>query len=498
MIQSDRKHPEASKWQTLADEDLEAAEARYAALLASDPQSAEAKLGLGRVLQQQGFQRPAMGLFQSVLDDDAKHVGALVGLGLSLKAMGWNDAAADTLVEAVRAQPDDGKVWGHLASAYSASGREDEAVAAYQEALLLAPDDLELHAWFNRYLGVLGHDDFLKSYRDRLVIQPDDQACASELARLLIAGGCPDEALAVLTEHVDAESASPATGVLRVEALRELGQFDSSLEAARTGLRHFPQHRDVKLAFAIALMASGADYGEAEALLGSMAKAAPDDQEVIAHYLTALRYTGSDRYRGWVDYARIVHPSTLIASEGCADLDTLVTRLRALHTTTQHPVEQSVVNGTQTLDALFQRQDDDIIAFVEVLGASIAEQLGRLAATIASRRLSHESSAFRFTDSWSVRLANGGFHKNHYHPSGWVSGVCYLTVPEEVVRQGRGWLKFGEPGFRAREPLEADFWIKPKPGMMVLFPSYLWHGTAPLCEPSERITVGFDLVPATH
>ncbi|WP_414708827.1 putative 2OG-Fe(II) oxygenase, partial [Roseateles sp.] len=36
----------------------------------------------------------------------------------------------------------------------------------------------------------------------------------------------------------------------------------------------------------------------------------------------------------------------------------------------------------------------------------------------------------------------------------------------------------------------------PRPGRLLLFPSYLWHGTLPFEDDAFRLTVAFDVVPA--
>ena len=83
-----------------------------------------------------------------------------------------------------------------------------------------------------------------------------------------------------------------------------------------------------------------------------------------------------------------------------------------------------------------------------------------------------------------------GFHKNHYHSHGWLSSAFYLTVPDVVNAGGKeGWIKFGEPGFRAREPLSPEHWLQPEEGALAIFPSYLWHGTEALQSDVERMTV---------
>ena len=41
-----------------------------------------------------------------------------------------------------------------------------------------------------------------------------------------------------------------------------------------------------------------------------------------------------------------------------------------------------------------------------------------------------------------------------------------------------------------------DHYVRPYPGLLVLFPSYVWHGTVPFESGGRRLTAAFDVVPA--
>jgi hypothetical protein len=43
--------------------------------------------------------------------------------------------------------------------------------------------------------------------------------------------------------------------------------------------------------------------------------------------------------------------------------------------------------------------------------------------------------------------------------------------------------------------MAAEHFVKPKPGRLVLFPSYMWHGTVPFTTDEARMTIAFDAVP---
>jgi uncharacterized protein (TIGR02466 family) len=107
------------------------------------------------------------------------------------------------------------------------------------------------------------------------------------------------------------------------------------------------------------------------------------------------------------------------------------------------------------------------------------------------------TGGYRFAGVWSVRLQPNGFHADHVHPEGWLSSAFYVSLPSAVEGEGRqGWLKFGEPGTPTRPKLAPEHFVKPEPGKLVLFPSYMWHGTVPFSGDAPRLTIAFDLVPA--
>jgi hypothetical protein len=62
-------------------------------------------------------------------------------------------------------------------------------------------------------------------------------------------------------------------------------------------------------------------------------------------------------------------------------------------------------------------------------------------------------------------------------------------------RSREGVLTFGEPSIATTPALHAEHVVRPEVGMLVLFPSYFWHGTVPISGNQTRLTVAFDAVP---
>jgi len=87
----------------------------------------------------------------------------------------------------------------------------------------------------------------------------------------------------------------------------------------------------------------------------------------------------------------------------------------------------------------------------------------------------------------------------HFHPQGWLSGCYYARIPERVESSGdahEGWIEFGRPAYHLPHTKEPKLRIvKPEEGLIVLFPSYMFHRTVPFESDDLRISFAFDVVP---
>ena len=179
-------------------------------------------------------------------------------------------------------------------------------------------------------------------------------------------------------------------------------------------------------------------------------------------------------------------------------LDRLAEALRAIHLCKGQYLDQSVRGGTQTDGPLFSRVEPEIRA----LRAAAAKAVADYVAALPSFREGHpllgrrRDRPVRFAGSWSVRLRGAGYHTPHVHPQGWISSAFYVAVPDCAANAeaAAGWLAIGQPPTGlAPSAIEAST-VQPKPGRLVLFPSWMWHGTYPF-ESGERLTIAFDVAP---
>jgi hypothetical protein len=101
-----------------------------------------------------------------------------------------------------------------------------------------------------------------------------------------------------------------------------------------------------------------------------------------------------------------------------------------------------------------------------------------------------------FIESWALISSGHGYNVPHIHYRGWITGVLYIAGPNEIGSDGYpvGALRIGACKAAASAVGWPDFAIAPKPGSLVLFPSYFTHWTVPLGKPALRISIAFDVV----
>jgi uncharacterized protein (TIGR02466 family) len=108
----------------------------------------------------------------------------------------------------------------------------------------------------------------------------------------------------------------------------------------------------------------------------------------------------------------------------------------------------------------------------------------------------------KISGMWSNVHTLGSKHHYHQHPNSFVSGVYY---PDFTQCEDIGKIVFVDPR-QAKNMVYADFvksscisnrniWVTPEPGLLLLFPSWLEHGTEPFRSNNSsdvRISVSFN------
>lgn len=99
---------------------------------------------------------------------------------------------------------------------------------------------------------------------------------------------------------------------------------------------------------------------------------------------------------------------------------------------------------------------------------------------------------------WCVITEGNGHETWHVHQFGWLSGVYYVSVPDEIAKgqDRKGCLSFGLPDDILGAEIAASYGeriVRPQSGMLLTFPSHVYHRTYPHESEGKRICVAFDL-----
>lgn len=237
-------------------------------------------------------------------------------------------------------------------------------------------------------------------------------------------------------------------------------------------------------------------YGQpaqAAALAEQFVAVHPENQTGWGLLSTAWRMTGDPRHDWLVERPGMVRAIDMDIDE--AALDALARHLRTLHVARTHPFDMSLRGGTQTAGKILERPEPELASLRLGLFSALYHYVGGLPAEdMRHPLLSRKRGEIGLTDSWSVRLVDGGYHVSHIHPAGTLSAAFYVALPPPCATEPQaGWLTIGAPPANLNTGLPPLHIMEPKRGRLILFPSFLWHGTMPFPK-GERISVAFDAV----
>lgn len=401
---------------------------------------------------------PAAAQARRALELDPENPVAIGCCAAALTAEGQRRAAENLLASALARQPDWLEGQKLLAALRYTGGDNSEYARSYAAAVRILPQHLPLRmAWF------------------RSVAQARNWEAASQ----------------IIDDCERNFGAQPAFSVARLFIASESGDTAraAALFAATAQMRD--EVRD--LAWVRHCLRTGNPQAAVEVALRLTATASA---RLAWPYLSLIwRLTGDTR-AAWLDGSPPYVRSYDLAFDQ-SELDGLAGLLRGLHMTRSPYLEQSVRGGTQTDRPLFYRHEPIIAALKAKIVAALREYIAALPPFEAGHPLlGTPREKLLFAGSWSVRLRAKGIHVSHTHPQGWISSALYIALPtqEQMGSPPAGWFEFGTPPSELGLSLSPLGQVEPRLGRLLLFPSTLWHSTAPF-EDGERMTIAFDIRP---
>lgn len=468
---------------------------------AQKPGFAEALTQIGALLKKREDYAEALAILDQAIALDPKLFDAHYFRGTTLTGLKRYDEAIVALRQALALKPGKAEAHHALGTVLERAAQEEPALEAFGRAIELAPDLVDAHRRFNALAWQMGRKDiYLTSFalaRSRIGEKPD--LLLAEADQLLRQGQYEHAEQLLQRAHGAAPERNDIAHVLS-RALIMQRKFSESIALLDVLLKADPQVLANHRALANALLQDGR-AAEAVAVIERGLAVNPYDQLLLAFLTLAYRELGDSRLDALADFEKLVVAYELPPPSGFADIDTfnraLGEDLLALHTRNVEPIDQTLRGGTQTPGYLFDRSTRAIDGVRERIREAVADYVQRLPDDPSHPLAARKDSAFDFAGAWSCRLRSSGFHTNHVHPQGWISSAYYVSLPDAVSdAQGRqGWIKFGESNIALGERDRPERVVKPAVGKLVLFPSYLWHGTVPFTSDDMRLTVAFDVVP---
>jgi tetratricopeptide (TPR) repeat protein len=446
----------------------------------------------------------AIRLLTSILQSKPNDASAKLELGKTYFTAGKCETAINYYFELINEGVNEFSIWHNLGNAYSNLSQFDKAIDAYQNSINLNPYYAQSYKNITQLKWEMGdHQGLFTHYKKAFALSLDDDELQLDYLEQLIRLGFNKEALTI------------------VEVLTK----SNSLNARQISLssRAYKVNGDTKKAFEIEKKILTFKYLTIESMLSFVETALQNNQFEVAHqqlvkvlqqepdnqYALALSHTGArlapllfDNIVLLADkfiFEFTINPPAEFNSlvDYCQALDKY---LQVLHKGKHQPLDQTLHLGVQTRGNLFDDDHPLITHLVNEFERCVEEVKTSIQKINKTEKIilyqgfnSHKPSYF--SGSWSVRLHNMGYHSNHMHPMGWLSSAFYVTLPEEIQceRKKAGWFQVGVPNIKLQTELKPTRYIKPEIGKLILFPSFLWHGTVPFKEESYRLTVAYDV-----
>lgn len=409
-------------------------------------------------------------LYRRILRREPRHPQALNFLGVLARRAGHLDAAAELIGKSIEARPDYAEAHVNLGNVLKDRGDLEAAVASYRHAVEARPGYAEALSLLGAALIESGRlDEAVEACRQALSFSPDLADAHFNLAN----------------------------------ALQEKGELQPAVASYRRVLSLRPTYGGAHANLAAAYLKLGRAE-EALRTLDEKLAGEPQNVRALAYKCLALNELGRKaELRRLVDFGRLVGRLRLSPPEGFGDLGAFNRRLaeeirhHPTLTAVWNPAKRAARGGSVTADMLV-RPTPFLQDFEKSLRRAIDAWSASLGDDPSHPFLMKRPRSYRLI-LWGNILEEEGHQAAHIHNLGWLSGVYYVDIPPSVRAddpEKAGWIEFGRPGYGLpclAEPEVAT--VRPEEGMLLLFPSYVWHRTVPIEGAAERISVAFDLIP---
>lgn len=511
----------------------------FSAIIAQHPDFLDAHVNRAITAEEAGDAEKGLILIGESLRRFPAHARLKAVEGSLLKNCGRSAEALAALDAAIVAEPTRGKTHLHRGIVLRSLDRADEALAAYRQAEQHGVQTEILQPLRAAALLELGEVEAARAiYESILASGDEDNEAGAALARLKTEYLGSEDPLDHWVELVRKNPNDAVAWSRLLSGRMEYKHWHRLCEEGRDAFKRFPGNPEIEFLSAMGEAWGGNRAIGVDRLAGLAAKAprsaslatslaevyltvgeprraeaealqatqlAPLDQSGWTWLATAWRMLDDPREFWLCDYERFVVKIALDDREAGIGHEEFAAEVAAvlekLHATRFAPGNQSLRAGTQTSGFLFGRQDPVLDRFKLELQRGVASATQAFVSDLSHPLLSRRTQSVAISGAWSVRLRGGeGHHVPHFHSDGWISSAYYAHLPQGMGQTGKpgddgGFIHFGAPPEHLGLALKPRLSVKPEVGNLVMFPSYMWHGTVPFSGEGTRLTAAFDFIP---
>tara|TARA_B100000700_G_scaffold110280_1_gene124297 strand:+ start:456 stop:1922 length:1467 start_codon:yes stop_codon:yes gene_type:complete len=463
-------------------------------------------------------------LYKEIIEKDPNHFGSAFYLGtLSMQNKNFEEAIK-WYEKAIKINPNFPDAYNNLGTIFQNLKKYENAITYYEKAAKVNqnyPDALNNLGTIKQIFGNL--EEAISLYEKAITINPKFSSAYNNLASVLNEIGKPKKAIENCEKAIqinpDYASAYNNLG----NAYKKLKDFQKAIECYEKVLQINPEYinannnlgaifrdlgnpGDAKKYFKkIDTTSSRGELLECvyfsenlknyETMLENLVKKDPLNLRVatIAAYV-AKKENIKNIYPFCKDPLNFVFTKNIKNEFGTADeyLKKLLNTLDRINSVWE-PTSYTTKGGYQSTGNLFESNETEINKLIEIF----EKQIDSYRATYKNEKDFFvtkwpNKTMFR---GWHVKLLKQGYQNSHIHPAGWLSGVFYLKVPEQL-NNNEGSIEFTLYGYDYPNHKNLpNLFHKPKSFDLALFPSSLFHRTIPFNVEDERHVIAFDLIP---
>ena len=453
---------------------------------------------MGHAAERLGVSRVALRAYRRALDLQPDNSAVQYNLGsLYLRRHQWTEAI-ELLSAACEAKPDWEPAWENLAQAMMGTEHFETVVPFLEDCMKRFPDNAAFYFQHAEALLSMGERAAAEAaYRRLTKLAPDVAVGWGGLAAAVIQDDRKEEAAKIIEQAAAAGASSPDLAEMAATLKLDSGDAAAAQAGYQAVLAAAPDHRLARINLIDALVQAG-DRDAALNVCDEVLARVPGDPEMLAYRAIVMTDMGK------VAEAEAFLPPDLImghrpmAPEGFASMaefnKAMVQHILSHPSLVPSPPSHATVAGRHTGSLVCEpwgpmRHFKDMIAEA----ARVYRRRHRGSDHPLFTRWSDEYSL----TVWAVEMNAGGHQMPHIHPSGFLSGVYYPQLPQQVTdpEDTKGFIEF----FQAPEQFELKHQPRlqlfpPEEGVMYLFPSAYFHRTIPFEGEGTRISVAFDLV----